>query len=342
MGSGEDHVSGRGLRRRSVLGALGLAGGLSRVGRVMAQEGAVAWPSRQLRLVIPFAPGGAADGSARSLADLLSRRLNQTVVAENRSGAGGTLAALAVATAPADGYTLFYGTPGQLTTLPILMRDIPYDADRDFQPVSLISRTAYAIAVHPAVPAQTLAELIALAKAQPGRLAYATAGVGSGPHLSGELLNSMAGTSLTHVPYRGSGPALSDVMGRQVPVSFDNFGSLLPLIQRGSLRGIAITSARRSSLLPELPSVGEILPGYDVTAFGFIALRSGTPRPIVDRLNAEIQAVLRDSAFLARTAPFGAVVEGSTPEETQRILRAESVKWREVITRAGIQLEAGP
>ncbi|MFC7541282.1 Bug family tripartite tricarboxylate transporter substrate binding protein [Siccirubricoccus deserti] len=187
----------------------------------MAQEGAGAWPSRQLRLVIPFAPGGAADGSARSLADLLFRRLNQTVVAENRSGAGGTLAALAVATAPADGYTLFYGTPGQLTTLPILMRDIPYDADRDFQPVSLISRTAYAIAVHPAVPAQTLAELIALAKAQPGRLAYATAGVGSGPHLSGELLNSMAGTSLTHVPYRGSGPALSDVMGGQVPVSFD-------------------------------------------------------------------------------------------------------------------------
>nr|WP_246522657.1 tripartite tricarboxylate transporter substrate-binding protein [Neoroseomonas terrae] len=288
--------------------------------------------------MIPFAPGGAADGGARVIAGLLGQRIGQSVVSENRGGAGGTLAAAAVATAPADGYTLLYGTPGQLTILPILMSNLPYDADRDFDPVSLVSRGAYAIAVHPSVQAHTLPELIELARATPSGLPYATAGIGSGPHLAAELLTFMAQIRMTHVPYRGSALALNDVVGGQVPVSFDNFGSQLPLVRAGQLRALAITTSTRSGLMPDLPTISDTLPGYEVSAFGFIAVRSGTPKPIVDRLNDEIQIVLRDPAVEAHATPMGAVPSGTSSEEARRILRGESVKWRQVIQHAGIRL----
>jgi tripartite-type tricarboxylate transporter receptor subunit TctC len=290
-------------------------------------------------MVIPFAPGGGADRVGRMVAEPLGRALGQPIVVENRPGGGGTLAAAHVAASPADGYTLFYGTPGQLTTLPILMASLPYNAERDFAPVSLLIRSAYGIGVHPSVPARSLAELIALAKRQPGRLAYATAGVGSGPHLAGELLKFMAGIDITHVPYRGSGPALNDLVGGQVPMSVDSLSVLIPLIRRDAVRGLAVTTSERSDLLPDLPTVGEVLPGYEVTVFNFIAVRAGTPRPIVEALSHQIQTAMRDPAVLARNAPLGVVPVGSTPEELAGVLKSESAKWREVITRAGIRLE---
>jgi tripartite-type tricarboxylate transporter receptor subunit TctC len=223
--------------------------------------------------------------------------------------------------------------------LPILMRDLPYHPERDFDPVSLLVRSAYAIAVHPSVPVRSLAELIALAKARPGSLAFSSPGVGSGPHLAGELLRIQAGIDITHVPYRGSGPALNDLVGGQVPMSVDSLSVLIPLIRRDAVRGLAVTTSDRSDLLPDLPTVGEVLPGYEVTVFNFIAVRAGTPRPIVEALSHQIQTAMRDPAVLARNAPLGVVPVGSTPEELAGVLRSESAKWREVITRAGIRLE---
>jgi tripartite-type tricarboxylate transporter receptor subunit TctC len=318
--------------------ALGLAGAATAAGTASGQQ-APDWPTRPIRLVVPFAPGGGADNQARLIAEPLSRILGQSVVVDNRGGAGGTLAAAYVAGQPADGHTVFYGTPGQLTINPILMRDLPYDAERDFQPVSLITRSAYAIAVHPSVRAQTLEELIALAKAQPGRIAYSSSGVGSGPHLAGELFRLTAGIDITHVPYRGSGPALQDLVGGQIPMSVDSFSVMIPLLQRGAVRGLGVTTARRSPLLPEIPTVGEVLPGYEVTVFNFIALRSGTPRAIVDRLSRAVGEAMRDPAVVRRNDSLGVESVGTTPEECARVLREESAKWRDAIARAGIRLE---
>jgi tripartite-type tricarboxylate transporter receptor subunit TctC len=307
--------------------------------RAQQQREAGEWPSRPITLVIPFVPGGTADGAARTIATLLSPRLGQPVIAENRGGAGGTLAAGAVAAAPPDGHTLLDGTIGQLTILPILMRNLPYDAERDFQAVSIVSRGAYGIAVHPGVAVRSVAELIAMARATPSGLPYATAGIGSGPHLAAELFGFMAQVRMTHVPYRGSAPALNDVVSGQVPVSFDNIGSQRPLIQGGRLRGLAVTTASRSALMPELPTVHDTLPGYEVSALGFIATRSGTPRTVIDRLNAALQIVLRDPAAVAYAASIGSEAAGSSPEEATATLRAEAIKWRQVIEHAGIRIE---
>jgi tripartite-type tricarboxylate transporter receptor subunit TctC len=297
------------------------------------------WPSRPLRLVVPFAPGGGADNQARLVADALSRRLGQNIVVENRGGAGGTLAAQNVATAPADGYTLFYGTPGQLTINPILMRDLPYDPVRDFAPVSLITRSSYALAVNPAVPATSLQALIALAKAQPGRLAYSSSGVGSGPHLAGELFRLQAGIDITHAPYRGSGPALQDLVAGNIPISFDSLSVLIPLLREGKVRGLGVTTARRNPLLPDLPAIAEVLPGYEVTVFNFIAVRSGTPEPIIARLSREIAASMQEPQIRQRNDGLGVESLGTTPEVLAQVLRDEATKWRDVITRAGIRVE---
>lgn len=331
---------GRPRSRRAALGLLSgaMLGGPTAAHAQQARE-AGEWPARPINLIIPFVPGGTADGAARSIAALLGQRLGQPVVADNRGGAGGTLAAAAVAAAPPDGNTLLYGTIGQLTILPILMRNLPYDAERDFQAVSVVSRGAYGIAVHPRVPVRSVAELIALARATPSGLPYATAGIGSGPHLAAELFGFMAGVRMTHVPYRGSAPALNDVVAGQVPISFDNIGSQRPLIEAGRLRGIAVTTASRSALMPELPTVDDTLPGYEVSALGFIATRSGTPRAVIDRLNAALQIVLRDPAAVAYAVSIGSEAAGSSPEEATAMLRAEAIKWRQVIEHAGIRIE---
>lgn len=321
----------------SVADRRGLLGGA--LGLLAAPALAQAWPVRPLRLVVPFAPGGGADNQARLLADALGRRLGQSIIVENRGGAGGTLAAQSVATAPADGTTLFYGTPGQLTINPILMRDLPYDPVRDFAPVSLITRSAYAIAVNPGVPVRSLGELIALAREQPGRLAYSSPGVGSGPHLAGALFRMQAGIDITHAPYRGSGPALQDLVAGNVPISFDSLSVLIPLLRPGTVRGLGVTTTTRSPLLPDLPAVAEVLPGYEVTVFNFIAVRSGTPALVIARLAAEIAGCMREPQITQRNTSLGVESIGSTPDELAEVLATEAVKWRAVIDSAGIKLE---
>ncbi len=325
------------MQRRT---ALGLLAGAAPLARARAQESPTqGWPNRPLRLVVPFAPGGGADRVARMLADPLSRALGQTIVVENRAGAGGTVAAQHVAASPADGYTLFYGTPGQLTTLPLLMGNLPYDAQRDFAPVGLLIRGAYGIGVHPAVPARSMAELVALARAQPGRLGYATPGVGSGPHLAGELLKFMAGIDLTHIAYRGSALAIQDVVGGQVPISIDSLDLIGPQIRDGRIRGLGVTSRGAQEFLPGVPPVAEALPGYEVTVFNYVAVRAGTPPAVIGRLSREIGDIVRETSFIERNRALATTAEASTPEELGRIWREEYAKWREVITRAGIRIE---
>ncbi|HSQ04213.1 MAG TPA: tripartite tricarboxylate transporter substrate binding protein [Burkholderiales bacterium] len=297
------------------------------------------WPSKPVRLIVPFAPGGGADVTARLLTPLLSQTLKQQVIVDNRGGGGGVIGAAAVATAPADGYTVLYGTPGQLVTNQYLMKRLPYDPEKDFAPVTLLFRSPYALVVNPAVPARTLRELIALAKAHPGKIGFATSGIGSVGHLAAELFRAMAGIEIVHVPYRGTGPAVQDVIAGQMPMMVDSTDILTPQIQANKLRALGVTSAERQKVLPGVPAIAEILPGYEATAFNYIAVRAGTPRPIILRLNEAIHAALREPIVLERFAAAGKRAEATSPEGLGDILKAERVKWRDIIARAGIQPE---
>lgn len=310
--------------------ALGVAG---------PHAGAQEWPSKPVRLVVPFAPGGGADVTARLLTPLLTNNLKQQVIVDNRGGGGGVIGAAAVTTAPADGYTVFYGTPGPLVTNQFLMKRLPYDPEKDFAPVTLLFRSPYALVVNPSVPARSVRELIALAKAQPGKISFATSGMGSTGHLAVELFRSMAGIELVHVPYRGTGPAVQDVIAGQVPMMIDSTDILTPQIKAGKLRALGVTSAERQKALPGVPAIAETLPGYEATVFNYIAVRAGTPRPIIARLNEAFHAALREPIVLERFAMAGKKAEGTTPEQLGAILKIERVKWREIIERAGIQPE---
>lgn len=302
--------------------------------RAIAQS----YPTRPIRMIVPFAPGGGADLSARLVAEPLGAVLGQPVVVENRGGAGGTIGTAAVAQAPADGYTLLYGTPGPLITNRYLMASLPYDPDRDFAPVSLLTRGAYVMAVHRDVPAHTVADVIALAKAHPGELSFASSGIGAGSHLSGELLCMDADIRMSHIPYRGTGPALQDVAAGRVTMSIDSYGPMLPLLQSGHLRAIAVTSAQRMVELPDVPTVAETIPGFEVGVINYICVRSGTPAPIIQRLNQALVQVLADPELKARMQAAGSSPPvSSTPEELGAMLRSEAAKWGDVIHRAGIQ-----
>ena len=317
--------------RRTLLGAA--LGG--RALTASAQE----WPTRPLRLVVPFVPGGGADSTARFVAQGLSASLGQSVVVDNKGGGGGTLGALAALSAPADGYTVFYGTPGPLVTNPLLMANLPYDPARDFAPVSLLVRSAYVLVVHPGVPADTVAGLIALAKARPGTLSFSSAGIGAGSHLAGELLRIEAGIDIAHVPYRGTAPSVQDVVAGQVPMTIDSLSVLIPLIRAGSVRALGVTAARRAAELPDVPAIAETLPGFEVTVVNCLVAKAGTPRGIVQRLSDAAARVMGSPAAERHYAGTGTTPQGSTPEELETILLQERAKWRAVIERAGIKAE---
>ena len=297
------------------------------------------WPSRPLRLVVPFAPGGGADTTARFVGQALTEALGQPVAVDNKGGGGGTLGAMATLTAPADGYTLFHGTPGPLITNPLLMANLPYDAERDFVPVSLLVRSAYVLVVHPDVAVRSVADLVALAKALPGQLAFSSAGIGAGSHLAGELLRIEAGVDLTHIPYRGTGPSVQDVVAGQVPLTIDSLSVLIPLIRAGRLRALGVTSRQRLPELPDVPTIAETLPGFEVTVINCLMLRAGTPEPIVARLSQALVRAMASPAAAARYADTGAQPEGSTPDALGAMLDEERRKWRGVIARAGIRLD---
>jgi len=299
-----------------------------------------AWPERAIRIIVPYPPGGNIDITARALAPGLTEALGQQVVVDNRGGAGGTIGTELAAKSAPDGYTLLLNSTGALTTAPALYPRLGYDPIRDFATTSLVSLVPLVMVTHPSVPARNVKEFIALAKSRPGRITIASAGVGTTNHLGGELFQSVTGARLVHVPYKGSGQALVDVMGGQVDVMFDQLSSSIGYIQAGKLRAVAVTTLKRSAQMPGIPTMNESgLPGFDASTVTGIVLPAATPRDIVMKLHAALIKVLRLKATRDSFARFGAETLESTPEEFARFVREDLAKWSKVIREAGIKLE---
>ena len=294
------------------------------------------YPSRAITLVVPYAAGGGNDLLARVVAERMSKGLRQQIVIENRGGAGGSTATRQAAKAPADGYTLLIGGTGTLAVNPTLYANVGYDPRRDFAPVGLIGTSALVLLAHPSLPARSVAELIALAKREPGRVNYASAGAGSGIHLAAELFAYMSGIALTHIPYKGSGPALNDLLGGHVSLYFSSLPPAKPLIEQGSVRTLGVTGPRRSAAFPDIPTVAEAgLPGYEAVLHYGIVAPAGTPRPIIDRLNQELRAALADPEVQRSLAKAGAEPLPSTPEEYAADIDAEETKWGRIVKLSG-------
>jgi tripartite-type tricarboxylate transporter receptor subunit TctC len=298
------------------------------------------YPNRPIQLVVTVPPGGAADFVGRLIAAKLADALGQSVVITNRGGAGGTTAAAAVAKSDPDGYTLLLNTIATHGIGPHIYANLPYDPVKDFSPVILIAKLPLIMAVNADVPAQSVKDLIAQAKARPGELSFCSAGKGGAPHLAGELFKSLTGTELLHVPYRGSGPAVVDLVAGRITMMFDATPSLLPFITAGKLRALAAASPQRHRLLPDVPSFAELgYPGMDIALWYGVAAPGGTPAPIVQRLNAELIKILSTPDIRKGLSEQGADVQGGTPEEFVAFMRHESARWGTVVKRAGVKLE---
>lgn len=314
-----------------------LALGLTLLGAHLAS--AQTYPSRPVTLVIPFPPGGPTDVTGRVLAEKLSGSLRQQVVVENRAGASGNIGAQAVARASPDGYTLFFATGGTHGINPALYRNPGYDAVQDFAPVAWATISPNIIVVHPSFPAKTLKELIDLAKASPGKYNSAAPGQGSTPHMAGELFKRSAGIQIVHVPYKGSAPALTDVIAGHVPIMFDGIPSSMPHVRSGRLRALAVTSLQRVPSAPDIPTVAETIPGFEANGWFAVFAPAGTPRDIVLRLNAEINRVLDLPEVKQRYADIGAITVGGPPEKLRDQVRAELDRWAELIKATGMKVE---
>jgi tripartite-type tricarboxylate transporter receptor subunit TctC len=299
------------------------------------------YPTRPVTLVVPYAAGGGNDLVARVVAERMSRALGQQIVIENRGGAGGSIATRQVArTAAPDGYTLLIGGTGTLAADPTLYANVGYDPRRDFAPVGLIATSPLVLVVHPSVPAASVQELIALAKKEPGRVNYASAGAGSGIHLAAELFAAMTGIKLTHIPYKGSAPALNDLIGGHVAMYFSSLPPAVALVRDGKVRALAVTGPTRSSVFPELPTVAEAgVSGYEAVLHYGIVAPAGTPRAIVERLNRELRLALASDDVRARLATAGAEPLASTPEEYAADIDREETKWSRIVKQAGVKAE---
>jgi tripartite-type tricarboxylate transporter receptor subunit TctC len=277
---------------------------------------------------------------ARIVAEKMSRTLGQQIVIENKGGAGGSIATRQVAKAAPDGYTLGLGGTGTLAINPTLYHNVGYDPRKDFAPVGLIATSALVVLTNPQVAATSIPELIALAKREPGKLNYASAGVGSGIHLGAELFATMAGIKLTHVPYKGSSPALTDLIGGHVSIYFSSLPPAIALMKEGKVRALAVTGAKRSDVFPDLPTVAEAaLPGYEAVLHYGIVAPAGTPRPIIDKLNAALKAALADPDVRDRIASDGAELLGGTPEDYAADIDREETKWSAIVKLAGARVE---
>lgn len=323
-------------------GLVALLRGLLFAAAVLAIQAAHAqsYPSRPIRLVVPFPPGGSADILGRALGQKLGEGLGQSVVVENRPGAGTAIAAELVAKAAPDGYTLMLGTVSSHAINPALNPKLPFDPLRDFTPIAPVAAIPFALLVHPSVPARTLPEFIGYARSKPGRLDYSSAGSGTSNHLAGELFEAMTGTHMVHIPYRGSAPALQDLIAGRVSVMFDLVLTAAPHVRSGAVRALAVTGAKRSAALPDVPTVAESgLPGYEVSAWFAVFGPAGLPRPIVDRLNAEIARALAAPDLQQRLASQGAETLAGSPDQFAAYLKGEVAKWAKVVRNAGVQPE---
>ncbi len=298
------------------------------------------YPSRTIKLVVPYPAGGGADSFSRPLAQQLSNRLGQSVVVENRGGAGGNISMEFVARAPNDGYTLMLALTPQLAINGALYEKIPFDPIKSFTPISLIAEGPYLLLVNPTLPVNNLKEFLALSKSESGKLTYASSGSGSGGHMAAELLINMTNIPMTHVPYKGGGPAISDVLGGHVKVIFAPAVSTIQYIQAGRLRAIAVTGEKRLSSIPQVPTMAEAgVPGYDSTVWYALLAPPNTPKEIVNRLNAELLQILKDPSFKSMMHTNGIEPIGSTPEALTMYIQKEIIKWTKVVKSAGLKAE---
>ena len=297
------------------------------------------YPTKPVRIIVAYPAGGANDIVARAIGQELAQELGQPMVIENKSGAAGIIGADAAAKSPPDGYTLFMAA-GAHTLAPSLHKSLPYDIVRDFQPVSLAALGTYLLVVHPSVPANSVKELIELAKSKPGGLSFASSGVGAPPHLAGVMFQKLAGVTLNHVPYRGDTPAIADMMAGHVQLGFMSIQPLIPQVKAGTLRALAITSGKRSAAMPELPTIAESgLPGYDIGTWWGLLAPAKTPRPIVERIAAAMRKVTAIPSVKERFAAGGIAAQSNLPDEFAAMIKSEVVRYRELASAAGVQPE---
>jgi len=297
------------------------------------------FPSRPVRIIVAFPAGGGTDIVARTLSPKLSEALGQQVVVDNRGGASGLVGTELAAKSAPDGHTLFMGTLGNLSVNPLLFSKLPFDVARDFAPLTQAVSVTFMLYVHPSLPVKTVRDLITLAKSRPGSINYASSGSGGAPHLAAELFNSLAGIKMIHVPYKGSSPSFTDVLGGQVPITFDSLTQGLPYVKAGRLRAVATLGPKRTQVLPDVPTVNETLAGYEVVNWFGIVVPAGTPREVIARLHSEIVKILRMPDISERLSAQGSDPVGSSPDEFGAFMKSETAKWARVIKEANIRAD---
>lgn len=309
--------------------------GLLAAGLALAQT----YPSRPVHFVVPFAAGGGSDVMARLIAEPLAQRLGQPIVIENKAGGNATIGADYVAKSAPDGLNMLHTTPGPQITNPFLMSKLPYDPVKDLLPVARLGVFVNVLVVSPKLPVKNLEELVAYAKANPGKLSFASAGIGSGSHLAGEYFKRAAGLDIVHVPYKGTGAAMQDLVAGNVQLSLDSMAAFMPMIKSGQLRAVAVGYGQRSSSLPDVPALAEFYPGFDAAPMNYLSVRGGTPPAFVERLNREVNAVLTTPAIRQRLLDMGVLVSTSTPDEIVRQVDTERQKWKRIIEASGAKAE---
>ena len=297
------------------------------------------WPARQVTIIVPFSAGGTTDLFARLLSSHLQQKLGGTFIVENRAGAGGNIGAAAVAKAPNDGYTLLVGTVSTHAINPFLYSNLTFDAEKDFQPVSLIARLPNLLVVNPKIPAKDVKELVAYLKANPDKLTYGSSGAGTSIHLAAELFKMLTGTRMTHVPYRSSGEVMQNVSAGHIDLAFDNMTLAWPQAKAGNVRGLAVTSLQRSQVAPDVPTMAETLPGFEATSWHGVFAPAGTPRAVVDKLAAEVKGMLETPANAQKLTEIGAVPSPMTPEQFTAFIATERKKWSEVVKASGAKVD---
>ncbi|RCX11052.1 Bug family tripartite tricarboxylate transporter substrate binding protein [Extensimonas vulgaris] len=298
------------------------------------------FPTKPLTIIVPFTPGGTTDLLARIVGQELAAELGQPVVIDNRAGAGGNIGAQAAARAPADGHTLFMGTVGTHAINAALYKKLPYDPVKDFVPLTRVATVPNVLVANPAQPFKTVPELIAYARANPGKVNFGSAGNGSSIHLSGELFKTMAKVDMQHVPYKGSAPAITDLLGNQIAIMFDNLPSALPYVRSGKLRALAVTTAKRSPELPDVPTIAEAgVPGYEAMSWFGLFVPAGTPAPVVGKLHSAIVKVLNKPEVKKRIAEQGGEAHPETAEKFAAFIQSESAKWSKVVQASGASVD---
>ena len=301
---------------------------------------AQAFPAKPIRLICPFPPGGAVDIASRAIATELSKLLGQTVTVDNRPGAGGNIGGAEAARSAADGYTLFMTTSGISAINPALYAKMPFDPIKDLMPVAALVSLANVLVLHPSVKANSVAEVIAMARAQPGKINYASSGAGTSIHMSAEMFNFMNKTEMTHIPYKGSAPAVTDLLGGQVMMMFDNIPSALPHIKAGKLRALATTGAKRDPALPELPTIAESgVAGYESGVWFGLAVAAGTPRDVIAKLNDAANKGTKAPEFVKRMTDLGYNIMGGTPEQMTDLLKVEVARWGPIVKASGAKAD---